>query len=328
MFLKNSCRSIDIAARMGGEEFNVILSGVDSQGGMIFAERIRKTIESINLDKIGNITASLGVATYMEHSDEVDELLELVDHAMYESKRTGRNRVTLAKSIGETSWQEVAIDTFINILTKRRIPLDIKTTKLLSKKLQEMNINNDMLFQVSDTLISTYNPEHQMGGTKNKIQLATLLAKRFDLPKENIDKLKVAILLYDIGNTMLPKELLAKKEPLTDEERLSIKQHPVIAAREILEPISSVNDIIPIIEKHHENWDGTGYPAKISGDEIPIESQIILIVDSYLALLENRPYRKAFTKENAIKTILEDSDNKWSSKLANEFAAVLKQDLI
>lgn len=326
--LKNSCRSIDIAARMGGEEFNVILSGVDSQGGMIFAERIRKTIESINLDKIGNITASLGVATYMEHSDEVDELLELVDHAMYESKRTGRNRVTLAKSIGETSWQEVAIDTFINILTKRRIPLDIKTTKLLSKKLQEMNINNDMLFQVSDTLISTYNPEHQMGGTKNKIQLATLLAKRFDLPKENIDKLKVAILLYDIGNTMLPKELLAKKEPLTDEERLSIKQHPVIAAREILEPISSVNDIIPIIEKHHENWDGTGYPAKISGDEIPIESQIILIVDSYLALLENRPYRKAFTKENAIKTILEDSDNKWSSKLANEFAAVLKQDLI
>ena len=66
--LKSSCRSIDIAARMGGEEFNVILSGVDSQGGLVFAERIRKTIESVNLEKIGHITASLGVATFMEHS--------------------------------------------------------------------------------------------------------------------------------------------------------------------------------------------------------------------------------------------------------------------
>ncbi|MBQ7764874.1 diguanylate cyclase [bacterium] len=324
--LKSSCRSIDIPARMGGEEFNVILPGVDSQGGMVFAERIRKTIESIKLEKIGNITASVGVATYIEHSNDVYELLEIVDHAMYESKRNGRNRVTLAKPISETSWQEIAISTFIDILAKHRIPLDVKTSKMLLEKLQEMNLDNDVLYQVSDTLVSTYNPEHSTGGTKKKILLATLLAKHFDLSKENVDRLKIAVLLYDIGNTLLPKDLLAKKDPLSDEDKLSIKQHPIIAAKEILEPISSIVDIIPIIEKHHENWNGTGYPNKLSGENIPIESQIILIVDSYFALMENRPYRKAMSKDEAIKIIMEDSNSKWSAKLANEFVAVVKED--
>ena len=325
--LKSNGRSIDVAARMGGEEFNVILPGVDSSGGIVVAERIRKAIETVTLEKLGHVTASLGVATYMEHSDDVDELLELVDHAMYESKRNGRNRVTLAKPVSETSWQEVAIDTFINILSKHRIPIDIKTSKLLTNKLQEMNINNEMLYQVSDELIRTYNPEHAQDGTKQKIQLASLLAKRFDLPKESIDKLKIAILLYDIGNTMLPKELLGKKDPLTEEDKQSIKRHPVIAAREILEPISTVVDIIPIIEKHHENWNGTGYPAKISGENIPIESQIILIVDSYCALLENRPYRQAMSKEDALNVIRQDANNKWSEKLTDEFVSIVKNEL-
>ena len=324
--LKSSCRTIDIAARMGGEEFNVILPGVDTQGGLIFAERIRKTIENIPLEKIGHITASIGVGTYMEHSDDIDELEELVDHAMYESKRGGRNRVTVAKPASETSWQDVAINAFTDILSKHRIPLDKRTSNMLNKKLQEMNINNDMLYQVSDTLISTYNPDHIAGVTKKKVILATLLAKRFELPKENIDKLKIAILLYDIGNTMLPKDILAKKTPLSDEERDSIKQHPLIAAREILKPISDIGDIIPIIEKHHENWNGSGYPEHLSGDNIPIESQIILIVDSYFALIEDRPYRKAMSNQDAIKTILVESGTKWSVALADEFASVINNE--
>ena len=324
--LKNSCRSIDIAARMGGEEFNVILSGVDSKGGMIFAERIRKVIESLNLEKIGHISASMGVGSYPEHSDDIDELLELVDHAMYESKRNGRNQVTLAKTLQETSWQDIAITTFIEILSKKKIPIDKNTTKLLNEKLQEMNINNEMLYNVSDTIVSTYNPEHTEGITRKKVLIATLLAKRFDLPKKSIDKLKIAILLYDIGNTMLPKELLSKKDPLTAEEKNFIMQHPVIAARKILEPISSITDVIPIIEKHHENWDGTGYPAKLSGEDIPLESQIILILDTYFALLENRPYRSALSKDEAINVISNDSGNKWNAKLANEFCAIIKEE--
>ena len=326
--LQKSCRSIDVAARMGGEEFNLILPGVDSNGGLIVAERIRKMVEDLEIEKVGKITASIGVGTFFEHSETVDELLEVVDLAMYESKRNGRNQVTIAKPVDETSWQELAIKTFVDILSKHRIPLDTKTSKILNKKLQEMNINNEILFQVSDTLVSTYNPEHPAGGTKTKIQLASLLAKRFELDKESTDKLKIAILLYDIGNTMLPKEILGKRSPLNEKEKESIRKHPIIAAREILEPISAINDVIPIIEKHHENWNGTGYPNRLSGENIPIESQIILIVDSYCALLESRPYRTAKSREEAIEIIMEDSNSKWSARLASEFAQVMKEDLV
>lgn len=325
--LKSNARSIDVAARMGGEEFNLILPGVDSAGGLVAAERIRKAIEGIQLEKIGHITASVGVATYLEHSDDLDELLELTDQAMYESKRHGRNRVTLAKPAKETSWQDVAINTYIDILTKHRIPIDETTSKLLTKKLKEMNVNNEKLYQVADALVSTYNPDHSDGSVKQKVLLATLLAKRFDLSKEDIDKLKVAILLYDIGNTMLPKELLSKTEPLSEEEKLKIMKHPLIAAREILKPISKITDIIPIIEKHHENWNGSGYPNKLAGNDIPIESQIILIIDSYFALLEKRPYRDAKTKDAAIKIIMGEINSKWSEKLAHEFISIVKNDI-
>ena len=326
--LKNNARSIDVAARMGGEEFNLILPGVDSDGGMIAAERIRKAINSVKLDKIDKISASIGVATYMEHTEDVDELLEITDQAMYESKRSGRNRVTLAKPAYETSWQEIAIEAFVDILKKHRIPIDNNVSNNMMKKLQEMNINNEKLYQVADSIVSIYNPEHQIGNVKQKVDLASLIGKRFDLSKESIDKLKIAILLYDIGNTMLPKDILNKKEPLTDTDKESIKQHPIIAAREILKPITNITDIIPIIEKHHENWNGTGYPNKISGSDIPIESQIILIIDSYFALIENRPYRDAKSPEEAIKIISQETNKKWSEKLAREFIDIVKSELI
>ena len=324
--LKNNARSIDIAARMGGEEFNLLLPGVDSAGGCIAAERIRKAIAAVELEKIGHITASLGVATYLEHSEDIEDLLELADRAMYESKRNGRNRVTIARPDYETSWQEIAVNTFVDILTKHRIPIDDKTSRLLTCKLQDMSTNNTKLYQVADALVSTYNPEHIEGSVKQKVELATLLAKRFDLTKDEIDKLKIAVLLYDIGNTMIPKEVLRKKEPLTEAEKDSIKNHPLLAAREILRPISNVVDVLPIIEKHHENWNGSGYPAKIAGEEIPIESQIILIIDSYFALLENRPYREAMSEKEALDLIREESNKKWSDKLTHEFISLIRNE--
>ena len=87
-----------------------------------------------------------------------------------------------------------------------------------------------------------------------------------------------------------------------------------------------VVDIIPIIEKHHENWNGTGYPCNLAKDEIPIESQIILIVDSYFALTENRPYRNALSKDNALNIIKNDAGTKWSLALAEEFISVINNE--
>lgn len=324
--LKKNARSIDTAARMGGEEFNVILPGVDSNGAMIAAERIRKTLEEQKLDTVGQITASIGVATFLEHSENIEDIMELTDQAMYQSKRDGRNRVTLAKPICETSWQEIAINTFMDILTKHNVNINQDVSNDIINKLQTQS-PKDALYSAADILTQTYNPLHNNGTMKSKVLLAISLAKRFDLSKEDIDKLKIAVLLYDIGNLMLPAELLQKTSPLTEEERAKIKEHPIIAARDILKPISAIQDIIPIIEHHHENWDGTGYPAQIAREEIPMTSQIILIVDAYYALTEPRTYRAELTPKQAIEIIKQDTGKKWNSALVQEFITLIDTDL-
>jgi diguanylate cyclase (GGDEF)-like protein len=330
--LKSNARSVDVPARIGGEEFNVLLPGVGSEGAMIAAERIRKSIEEAQIDTIGHITGSLGVATYLEHSDNIEEVLELTDQAMYTSKRNGRNRVTLAQNINETSWQEIAVNTFIDILSKNRIPKAKHLSKELCLKLKapanKDEVSKESLYTVADMLTKLYNPMHTPGVIKNKVQMAVSLAKRFDVPKSEIDNLRIAILLYDIGNLMLPDELLQKPTPLTEEERDKIRNHPVIAAREILKPISYIQDVLPIIEHHHENWDGTGYPNKMSEDEIPITSQIILILDEYFALIEQRPYRAKMSSKDALEIIKSDSGKKWKETLVKEFISLLEHDIV
>ena len=323
--LKRNARSIDTAARMGGEEFNVILPGVDSNGAMIAAERIRKALESEKLDTINQVTASIGVATFLEHSDNIEDILELTDQAMYQSKRNGRNQVTLAKPISETSWQEIAVNTFVDILSKYKIPIAQELADDMKNKLQnpKNEVPKEALYSVADMLTKTYNPLHHNGVVKSKVLLAVSLAKRFDLSKDEIDNLRIAMLLYDIGNLMVPKELLQKTTPLTEEEKNVIKEHPIIAAREILKPISNIQDIIPIIEHHHENWDGSGYPAQISREEIPMTSQIVLIVDAYFALIEPRTYRAELTPKQAVEIIKQDAGKKWNTALVQEFVTLI-----
>ena len=234
-----------------------------------------------------------------------------------------------AKPISETSWQEIAVNTYLEILAKHNIPLPTDVSKDIEEKLKNKeNQTKDTLFNIADILTSTYNPMHNNGVMKSKVLLATSLAKRFDLPKEQIDNLRVAMLLYDIGNLMLPHELLQKTDPLTEEEKQHIKEHPMIAAREILKPISYVQDVIPIIEHHHENWDGTGYPQKLSQEEIPLTSQIILIVDAYFALTENRPYRTKLSPQEALEEIKKDAGKKWNNALVQEFVTLTELDLV
>ena len=147
-------------------------------------------------------------------------------------------------------------------------------------------------------LTQTYNPLHHNGVMKSKVLLAVSLAKRFDLSKDEIDKLRIATLLYDIGNLMLPAELLQKTTPLTEEERNHIKEHPIIAAREILSPISYIQDIIPI-----------------------------LIVDAYFALTEPRTYRAELTSKQAVEIIKQDAGKKWNSALVQEFISLIDHDV-
>lgn len=330
--ISKTSRSVDIPSRYGGEEFFIILPGIDAKGGLTAAERLRISIESTFVDGLKDgITASLGVAVFIEQTTNIDELFEMCDKAMYASKQKGRNQVTLADTDNITSWQDVAIDAFVDILTKHRIPfnknLAIDLTKKLKIRQQDSSGSStqEMLYSIVDSISKSYFPLYQDGITKNKISLATLIAKRMNLSKNDVDKLKIAILLYDIGNTLMPKDIMKKAAPLSAQEKIEIQKHPIVGAQEILKPISSVSDIIPIIEQHHENWDGSGYPNNKKGSEIPTTSQIILIVDSYFAMISYRPYRKPYTIEEAIKQIKDNVNKKYSPELVEAFTYAIDE---
>ena len=185
--LKKNARSIDVPARLGGEEFSVLLPGVDSSGALIAAERIRAAIEAQELDTIGHITASVGVATFPEHSSKLDELLDMADQAMYKSKINGRNRVTLAKRVeDEAEWQEVAFGAFMDILTKQKVPIPDMVAKEITSKLKaiDSSTTKDTLFSVADTIAQTYNMQYKRGITKEKVSLAIELAKKWSFQKK------------------------------------------------------------------------------------------------------------------------------------------------
>ena len=324
--ITKTSRSVDVPSRYGGEEFFIILPGINAKGGLIAAERIRVQIEQTKVEGLQEgITASLGVAAFIEQTTNIDELFEMCDKAMYSSKQKGRNQVTLADTDSKTSWQDIAIDAFVDILTRHRIPFNRNLAKDLIEKLQIKQQDSsgtstqETLFSIVDSISKSYFPLYPDGSTKNKVQLATLIAKRMNLSKSDVDKLKIAMLLYDIGNTLMPKEIMKKAAPLNEGEKDEIKKHPILGAQEILKPISSVSNIIPIIEHHHENWDGSGYPNNKKGEEIPVTSQIILIVDSYFAMISYRPYRKAYTIEEAIEEIKSGVNSKYSPELMEAF---------
>ena len=328
--LKNRARSIDIPARIGGEEFNVLLPGIDSYGAMIAAERMRAAIEAVPIDTIGGVTASIGVATFLEHSKNVFELTELADKAMYHAKINGRNQVQLTQKQKDDNWQQVAVNAFLDIVSKQRIQVPSEVAGDLLSKLKSVSFDDksakEVIYSVVDVITQSYNIDYQSGSTKSKLLLAVKLGKNCGLSIEETDKLKIAVLLYDIGNIMIPENIFKKQDALTDEEKNLIKSHPVIAARDILKPISSIQDVIPIIEKHHENWDGSGYPGKVSGHDIPVSSQIILLIDAFYALTQDRPYRKAFDLDKAIEIIKQGAGTKWNKDLVEKFIPLVQRD--
>lgn len=133
-----------------------------------------------------------------------------------------------------------------------------------------------------------------------------------------IDIIELACPLCDLGNLAIPTNILQKQEPLNEEERAIIRTHTTIGTR-ILKDVEGAEEdngfihmAIEIAHFHHENWDGSGYPEGVSGEEIPLAAQIVGIVSVYCALTENRIYRKAFSREEALATMKQEASSKFN----------------
>ncbi|MEN2984675.1 MAG: HD domain-containing phosphohydrolase [Dictyoglomaceae bacterium] len=140
------------------------------------------------------------------------------------------------------------------------------------------------------------------GHSRRVAQYSKLIAEEMGFNESFIEKVRLSALLHDIGKIGIDEVILRKKEKLTEEEIKEIEKHPLMG-RKILEPLSSLEDIIPGVEEHHERYDGSGYPKKLKGEQISILGRIISVADALDAMTSDRPYRKGLSMDVAIMEI-------------------------
>ena len=151
---------------------------------------------------------------------------------------------------------------------------------------------------------------------------ATGLAQALGLPRPEIQGIKTAALLHDIGNLAVPEHILSKPGPLTPEEFQKIRIHPQVGA-EIIAAVPFPYPVAPLIMSHHERWDGKGYPQGLAGGDIPLGARILTIVDYYDAVTTERPYHKALSYESAVGLLKHEAGRALDPKLVPLFVELL-----
>jgi PAS domain S-box-containing protein len=164
--------------------------------------------------------------------------------------------------------------------------------------------------------------EETEGHTERVVALIDHFAKHMHLQENEIVQIHRGAILHDIGKMGVPDSILHKTAPLTSEDWDIIKKHPVYAY-EMLLPITYLKPALDIPYCHHENWDGSGYPRGLNGEEIPFCARLFALVDVFDALTSNRVYRKAWSKENALMYIKEQSGIKFDPDLVPHFLEML-----
>jgi diguanylate cyclase (GGDEF)-like protein/putative nucleotidyltransferase with HDIG domain len=144
------------------------------------------------------------------------------------------------------------------------------------------------------------------------------LARALGMPANEIQGVKTAALLHDIGKLAVPEHILSKPGPLTQEEFQKIRIHPQVGA-EIISGVPFPYPVAPLILSHHERWDGKGYPAGLKGDEIPLGARILSVVDYFDALMSERPYHKAMSFEAAIGLLRQESGKALDPRVVDTF---------
>ena len=156
------------------------------------------------------------------------------------------------------------------------------------------------------------------GHTQRVTEMSQRLGKAMQLGDEEINHMRRGALLHDIGKLGVPDAILFKTEKLTDEEWLVMRKHPEFAY-DMLRPIAYLRDSLDIPYCHHEKWDGTGYPQGLKGEQIPLAARIFAIVDVWDAVTSDRPYRKAWSKPDALQYIREHSGKHFDPKVVEIF---------
>jgi diguanylate cyclase (GGDEF)-like protein/putative nucleotidyltransferase with HDIG domain len=287
-------RAGDSTGRYGGEEFLVLLPETTQEEACQVAERIRKTVAESPLAtsavKEGiPTTISLGVATFPMDGTTASEVVEQADQAMYWAKRLGRNQVRTSQEAARLCEDEALVATISNL--ERDSTTDGVSLEEAVRTRQLMTIQSLMwLLDLRDQSIFSHSAQVS--------DLAGAIARALGESEAQVFAVTTAALLHDLGKIALPDRLLYKAGPLTPTEHALIQQHPTIGAQ-ILEVSPFLHHLMPAVAHHHENWDGTGYPDGLCGENIPLSARIIRVAEAYQAMTTDRPYQRHRANEEA-----------------------------
>ena len=260
----------ELLARWGGEEFAVLVRNVSSEAELrTRAERLREIVRTIPMlaDRTTiHLTVSIGAAHRPPGPIALDAWIESADHALYAAKGRGRDQVCLAG--------------------------DVRATADRPEHSEAVTLARGIAFAAARR--AGEGEAH----AEAVASLAATVAERMDLPAGMVTRCRLGGWLHDVGKVAIPDAIVLKPGPLSEQEWTVMRTHPA-HSEEIVQRIASLRDSAPGVRHHHERYDGTGYPDRLSADDIPIEARIIAAADAYCAMTTDRVYSAARTPEEA-----------------------------
>lgn len=316
--LKEETRSADICGRYGGEEF-IALVALPITKATDYVFRLHKAIADHTFTENKNsarITVSIGIAEYRSEMQSWRELIERSDRALYEAKNSGRNLVRFWSYNNDT--HDVIDNNNIDSLKNQFLELYtvakagyIESTNALLKAID-----------VKD--------HYTLCHSQNVATFAVILAKALKMKDHEIQLIKNAALLHDIGKIGVDGKILTKKESLTSDDYEILKRHPQIGVN-IIKDINLLSKEIPIILHHHERFDGSGYPHGLRRSEIPIGAKILAISDAFDAMTTDREFKEKLTIHESLQEIISQKGRQFDPHLVDVFVTCvenLKEDEI
>ncbi|MDQ1323467.1 MAG: hypothetical protein QG587_802, partial [Chloroflexota bacterium] len=186
-----------------------------------------------------------------------------------------------------------------------------------------LDVGREAMRAATDALMRTLVGRPAWAGKPSTLiaEASVALAHAIDLPKGELERIRTASLLHDLGKLAIPDEILAKPGDLAASEWRVVTEHPKIG-QVVLEQAGALRDAATIVLHHHEWYDGRGYPHGLVGTEIPVGARIVSIVDAYEAMIAGRPYRTAITHEEAIRELRRQGGVQFDPELVEVFAEI------
>ncbi len=253
----------------------------------------------------------LRVHEFASNSSRILGLLMVGETRREEREPFTAEKIRLARSIGDQA--AIAID-------KVRLFHDLQRSNI------DLRLAYDATIIGWSTALDLRDKETE-GHTQRVAEITLRLAKRMGFSEQDLVHVRRGALLHDIGKMGVPDSILLKPDKLTDEEWEVMRMHPTYA-HHMLVPIAYLAPALDIPYCHHEKWDGTGYPQRLQGEDIPLSARIFAAVDVYDALTSDRPYRKAWSREKTLDFIREQSGTHFDPQVVEVFLRMANEEIV